>query len=325
MRLFDQRTDVSRAFLVKTASRLHDKDLASELLKIAEECGSDTSCYACEDGMLFPVDSREQTMLSRVYFNGQRGMFTKEAAEEIDRTLSVYEQLYGITGDFTLSGIRKTASEESHELLPGYSVSGASGLKRASREFMEKQAKMSIQDRVEFSTNFVKCASENSVDVPEAIQQYGGGYECDYERLQSALRLRKIAAKRAGKDGTAFDKFASEIKQSFIKNASYEDLSGIAGQIQKLDETFGFDSPWYDSRMPNSWQAVFNKVAEEVFAGKDEEKTKNPESMTKADIVARFGEDALDAIEDENGEIDYARLKEVMKLFGGEDGGNNNQ
>ena len=133
MRLLDQRTDVSRAFLVKTASRLHDKNLASELLKMAEECGSDTSCYACEDGMLFPVDTREQTMLSRVYVNGPRGMFTKEAAEEIDKTLSVYEQLYGIDNDFSLAGIRKTAAEESHELLPGYSVKGKSGVQRASR------------------------------------------------------------------------------------------------------------------------------------------------------------------------------------------------
>ena len=323
MRLLDQRTDVSRAFLVKTASRLHDKDLASELLKMAEDCGSDTSCYACEDGMLFPVDTREQTMLSRVYFNGQRGMFTKEAAEEIDRTLSVYEQLYGIDNDFSLRqmGMRKTASEE-HELLPGYKVRGNDGLKRAGREFMEKQAKMSISDRVEFSTNFTKVAADSDVDIPEAIQQYGGGYGCDYERLQSALRLRKIAAKRAGKDGAPFDKFASEIKSDFIKTAAYEDLASIAGSIQKLDEAFGFDSPWYDSRMPNAWQAVFNvKTAEEMFAGKDEEKAKNPEAMTKADVVARFGEDALDAIEDENGEIDYARLKEVMQLFGGEDGG----
>lgn len=325
MKLLDQRTDVSRAFLVKTASRLHDKDLASELLKIAEECGNDTSCYACEDGMLFPVDSREQTMLSRVYFNGQRGMFTKEAAEEIDRTLSVYEKLYDIDNDFTLAGLRKTASEERHELLPGYNVRGKGGIQRAGREFMEKQAKMSIQDRVEFSSNFMKCASDNGVDIPESIKQYGGGYGCDYERLQSALRLRKIAAKRAGKDSAPFEKFASEIKSSFVKTASYEDLASIAGSIQKLDEAFGFDSPWYDSRMPNAWQAVFNKTAEEAFAGKDEEKAKSPESMTKADVVARFGEDALDEIENENGEIDYAKLKEVIKLFGGSNGGNDSK
>lgn len=324
MKLLDQRTDVSRAFLVKTASRLHDKDLASKLLKIAEECGNDTSCYACEDGMLFPVDSREQTMLSRVYFNGQRGMFTKEAAEEIDRTLSVYEKLYNIDNDFSLAGLRKTASEENHELLPGYNVRGKGGIQRAGREFMEKQAKMSIQDRVEFSSNFMKCASDNGVDIPESIKQYGGGYGCDYERLQSALRLRKIAAKRAGKDGTPYEELAGKLTKVAVDNSSQEELAGLAGFMQKMDQDYGFDSPWYDSRMPNAWQAVFNKTAEEMVANKDEEKTKNPESMTKADVVARFGEDALDEIENENGEIDYAKLKEVIKLFGGSNGGNDN-
>ncbi len=324
MKLLDQRTDISRAFLVKTASRLHDKELASNLLKIAEKSPDDAggfSCYACEDGMLFPVDSKEQTMLSRLYFNGQRGMFTEKTAAAIDSTLSVYEQLYGIEGDFSLAGLCKTASAETHELLPGYSVRGTAGLKRAEREFMEKQAKMSIQDRVEFSSNFIKAASDNGLGVPEDIARYGGSYSCDFDRLQSALRLRKIASKRAGKDGAPFDKLASEIKSDFIKTASQEDLAGLAGRIQRLDEGFGFDSPWYDSRMPNAWQAVFNvKTAEETSPGDSSNKSKSPESMTKADVVARFGEDALDEIENENGDIDYGKLKEIIKLFGGDDG-----
>ena len=106
-----------------------------------------------------------------------------------------------------------------------------------------------------------------------------------------------------------------------MEKASQETLAGIAGRLQAMDESFGFDRPYYDSRMPNAWQAVFNtKTAEETFTDKNTEKQKSPESMTKADIVARFGDDALDAIEDENGEIDCERLKNVIRMFGGESG-----
>ncbi len=129
---------------------------------------------------------------------------------------------------------------------------------------------------------------------------------------------------KTGKDGAPYEELAVKLTKVAVDNSSQEDLAGLAGFMQKMDQSYGFDSPWYDSRMPNAWQAVFNKTAEEAFAGKDEEKAKAPESMTKADVVARFGEDALDEIEDENGAIDYAKLKEVIKLFGGSgsDGGN---
>ena len=328
MTLLDQRTDTSRAFLVKTASRLHDRNLASKIMKIAEDSSAPASHFACSDGLLFPVDSREQTMLSRMYFNGQRDMFNEKTAAEIDSTLTAYENLYGIYDDFSLLGLRKTAAQETYELLPGYKVRGAGGLKQAKFEFMEKQAKMAIEDRVSFSMNFIKAASEEGMDVPEKILQYGGEYACDYDKLQSGMRLRKIAAKRAGKDGSAYEKLADMLTKEAMDKASQEDLACIAGQLQGMDESFGFDAPYYDSRMPNAWNTVFNtKTAEETGTDSGTANAKNPESMTKADVIARFGEDALDAIENENGDIDYKRLKEVIRMFdGGQgDGGNAKQ
>lgn len=47
--------------------------------------------------------------------------------------------------------------------------------------------------------------------------------------------------------------------------------------------------------------------------------------LTEADIVARYGDDALDAVKNEEGDIDRDRLQKIMGLFRAGTSENNKQ
>lgn len=317
MSIKDQHSDKSRALLVKCASRLNDQKLAEQVLAAGLEKKASTSNeYAWEDASLFPVGTPEETAVSRVYFNGQREKIASAIADKIDARLSAFEELHGIHGDFSLRKLEKKAADDAIELLPGYTVHGDAGLEKAGKEFIEKKAQLSISDRAKFANAYIKEAAMRGLRTPDEIVQYTGMYSCDPDMLSQALSLRKTACWRAGMDGRPFVDLAEALGKADVQKATFQEKVAMTETIGALDAKFGLDSPYYDNRLPNAWESVFNtKTAEDDDASAVKI---DPQSMTKADIAARYGDEAVDALDDGHGNIDRDRLAKVVQMLGGQ-------
>lgn len=321
MKLMDQRTDKSRAFIVKIASRMLDKNVADEVIKIATSVlpEAETSSYGYERGMLFPTGSREDTILSRVYFEGQRTKLASEDIESIDERLKAFEGLFGIDMDFGIAELKKAATVKLAELLPGYFVeTDERSLRDAQYKFFEKCSNLSIEDRCQFAENFIKEAEEAGAAIADGMRVYAGQADCDYNKLREQLFFRKAAADRVLADGTAYIKLAEELAAVDLDNATREEKVALYKTVLAQDMATGLNSPRFDNQIPDAWRVVFNTVkkAEDAQLEPDSGNVPHVRSLTKADIIGRYGEDALEEVEDENGDIDYDRLKGVMQLFG---------
>ena len=323
MKLHDQRTDKSRACLVKIANRLSDASVSEAVLKLAMSNipAPEKDIFAWEGNSMFPVGSAEDTVLSRAYFNGQRAKLASDIADALDERIGLYEALYGLDLDMGMREFEKVA-QRSAELLPGYIVTEVEGLVKAAEEFEAKFTQLDTKDRCAFADSFVKIAAEWECEATnDAIMTYSGSKGCNEGLLREYLGIRKTACRRTGQETTYYDDMLAALDSGDLTVNDREGMVVVAQCLQVGDEQHGFTSAKYDNKMPDAWHAVFNeKVAEEADGTdiSDNEQRKDYRTMTKGDIIARFGEDALDVVEDEQGEIDYGRLKEVVRLFGGE-------
>ncbi|MGN1038320.1 MAG: hypothetical protein ACI4P0_02875, partial [Mailhella sp.] len=130
MTILDQRTDRSGAFLIKTASRLSDGELAKSLV--------DTffSMERKPGGERFPVSSADDVRLSRLYFEGQREKIAAEEAEAIERRLSVHEALYGLENNIAFKApMEKKAGAKIFSLLPSVNIASKDELMQAGEDF----------------------------------------------------------------------------------------------------------------------------------------------------------------------------------------------
>lgn len=303
MPIFDQRTDRSGSYLVKLAAQLVDQKLAGELVDSFFTMDRHAS------GEAFPVSSADDVRFSRLYFEGQREKLAADDAERIDRKLSVYEALYGVDCHYEFKPKMAKVAAQTVALLPTVKVASLDELNQAGRDFSEKHRDLSFEDRVTFSQNFVKCAWCNEASIPDDVRLYAGHDVEQNAHLEEYLRLRKTACDRAGKDGTAYEKLASLISGMAMDQ---EDLMKLACAVYEADRKHGLTLRKYDKKLPDAWHSVFQckQAEEEADTAADE-----PQELTKADVIARYGEDAIDAVQNEEGEIDQKRLARVMRLF----------
>jgi len=334
--IVDQNIDKSQKILVKAANQLENKDFANKLpeliSKIQNEAGmdktaSDThSVYAYPEKERFPVTDKENTLISKVYFDYQKSGMDKEARELVEGKLDVFLNLYEIPYSLFETHSEKTASNKSGNavakasenstenefyLLPSMNmckVASKEDLQDAVDTFVKEHKKLDVMRRVEFSENFVKAATKLDFDeYPTQIAKYAGLMDTDRVNLNSMLEARAAAASRSGQDGSVYRELASSMKE--VEDPSKEELSKLASVIHNLDEDFGFTTSEYDNLLPNAYLTVFNKQAGD-FASSEED-------VSAAEIVARYGEESLEAVEDEDGNIDIEKLKNLERVHGG--------
>lgn len=92
---------------------------------------------------------------------------------------------------------------------------------------------------------------------------------------------------------------------------SIPELAKLASYIDAMDEQFGVTKRY---TLPDGLHTVFRvKTAEENTEH-------DVSSLSKSDIVARYGEGILEEVEDDDGNIDKERLKEIVgKILGQKD------
>ena len=312
--IMDQNSDPSRAGLRKIANRMLDKEFSEMVWAIGtapqQEKTASQVKFAWPEMNKFPVHTPEETILSKVYFEGQCVKLASEVADTVRRRLDTYIDLYGIPDSFQMAMIKK-ASDEGVYLLKSmglYKVATDDDLLKAASEFEKDLFKFTLPERVEFSKEFVKTASSH-VEIPEVVQRYCGIMETDMDNVRTLLEMRKVAAARAGKSGDEFMKLAAVLVNCTTKQER-EDLEKLAEVIHSLDERYGFDSTKYDRKLPDAYATVFNKKA----SNKPEIDEVHEKDVSKAEVIARYGDEILDEVENPDGSINQQKLKYIAKL-----------
>ncbi len=98
----DQQTDTDFKIFYKIASRISE-GLMVQVLDATEIDYSFFSkiaanMFADQDNRQFPVDTRENTILSRLYFDAQADQFSEKTAADIQARLDTFLELHNCSG-----------------------------------------------------------------------------------------------------------------------------------------------------------------------------------------------------------------------------------
>lgn len=319
----DQRTDRSGAVLVKIAKRMNDQNLAESAMNLLFSMDRKAPL---DKTASFPTDTPEDTLLSRIYFEGQREKFAADMAAKIDSRLRTFEILHGVEADVSMRPLEKKASGEQKcfELLPQCKVACVNDLVQAGRDFSSGYRGLASHERVTFAENFVKVAFDMGADVPEEIKLYAGVDVVPRPDMAEQILLRKVAMDRMGEDSSGYAVLATQLRQCDVNSFSREELRKLASAISFADEACDLEGGKLGKTIPDAWHSVMRvKTAEEVMAeakcAGDRARTAEEvaSSMGKADVIGRFGPGVLEELEDADGNIDTSRLAELIELFGG--------
>lgn len=319
--VLDQHLDVDFQVLCKISQEIQSQELLDALGSIEldrdpmSKMASDRFAYP--EQRLFPIHDYDNVLLSRVYFDHQRDKLPTKTAAEISRRLDTYLDLHGIPDSLFCYQV-KTAREKRPEprfLLPEASlckVAGASDLYQAQDLFDREHRKLPLAERVEFSQNFLKAARDFGCKPSSPnIAKYAAELDTDLHNTRLLLDARATYARRKGLSGEGYIKLASMLEE-FEVEAAKKDLEKLAEVIHQLDQEHGLDTPRAEKHIPCAYSSVFNKLAEEADAVKPEEVSE----LTKAEIVAQYGEGILDEVEDEEGNIDQEKLNKLLGSLG---------
>nr|DAR55086.1 MAG TPA: hypothetical protein [Caudoviricetes sp.] len=320
----DQRTDRSGAVLVKIAKRMDDQELAEAAMNTFFSMEKKERCKTAS----FPTETPEDTILSRIYFEGQREKFAADEAAELDNKLKTFEILHGISVNVSMRPLEKKAAAEPavYELLPNCKVACENELVQAGKDFSAGYRQLSGKDRELFAKNFLKAASEMGMcaEIPDEIKLYSGVHVMPREDMAEQIQLRKVAMERMGEDATGYEVLATQLRSCDVTTFSKDDLLKLAEAISFADEACGLEKSRSGRTIPDAWHSVLRlKTAEELEketkladdAGRNARDV--AQAMSKSEIIGRFGPGALEEVEDDAGKIDTERLAGLIELFGG--------
>jgi hypothetical protein len=303
----DQYTDRSGAMLVKIASRMADRGLAAMALDTLFKMDRPLRKQAS-----FPVDSVRDVFLSRIYFEAQREKIAADLAEDINSRLEVRESLYGLPGKITfMPGQHTKEAAQAVELLPLCKIASAEELFQAGQDFSREYENLASADRVAFAKNFVKVAGEYGVELPDAVKLYAAIDVAGRPDAAESVLLRKIAMERQGRGAGGYDILYDNIRGLDIAALPVEELCKLAEAIDSADTAYGLRDSGHGSTIPDAWHSVFQVKKAEVS-----ETAQDAAGMTKADIISRYGEGILEAVEDADGNIDRERLARIVTSLG---------
>lgn len=306
-RIVDQYSDKSGKELVKIASRLKDEKLA----KLAIDTLFSMERPYREDAS-FPSSTPKDTFLSRIYFEGQREKIASEQASAIEKRLGVDEELHNLSHRIAFKPqIEKVAASAVIALLPLCKIASKSELFQAGEDFCRDFEKLSSKDRRVFSRNFVKTAKAFGADIPNDVRIYAcEGVEGRADIMDNIL-LRKVAMEGRGVANSGFEKLYENLKDMNVQELGNADLYKLAQAIDEADEFYEIRENLRGQTIPDAWHSVF-----QVKQAEQESPRADIDGMSKAEIISRFGEGALEEVEDGEGEIDREKLKKLIMAFG---------
>lgn len=313
MPILDHRTDISRRMLIKLAYQLTEPETARVLaLGLRRGDVTEKKIFAWKTAGMFPLDTPEDTILSRLYFGWQKNDLPKKVASQIENALGVYETLHRIESPLHLCKNAQHTSQPilSEELLPGIKVASDEDIHRADADFAANYKKLPLDARRRFAEKLCKTASTRNIQTSNIVNLFAGRGQCDAQRTKKMIALRKLAAERRGADGTVYERLVASLTEDMLASADMENLCKLASCLHELDASHGLPAG-----VPDAWQSVFVLKKAELDSVQNSGQEKAPKDMTKADILARFGEGALEELENPDGSINLQRLENIRRLF----------
>ncbi|MCB5270551.1 MAG: hypothetical protein LHW56_01750 [Candidatus Cloacimonetes bacterium] len=323
--LVDQQNDQDFSVFHKILGGLQDEVLLGALNDI--ELDSEIYAklpmeqFALPELRKFPVNSAEDALLSKLYFEQQRPLLSEALEDKVAERISTFLNLYNLPEEvFAQAGSVKEAAEEKTPiyLLPEQRlcrVAGTEDLVKAAQLFEREKTKLPIPQRVEFSQNFVKSASTfGLLEIPCDIAKYASCLDTDLGTTRYLLDIRAAAVRRKGGDPSVYVKLASLLGHIEV-TPDKEELSKLASLIYTLDKQHGLDAPAYDRKLPCAYTTVFNQADSAVEKQAAQEEVPFRE-LTKAELVARYGEDLVAEVEGHDGEVDYDKLQDILHRSG---------
>ena len=319
----DQQTDQSCQGLYKIATAASaDSELRQLLDNISIDYDSFAKLashqFAYPEQRLYPVNDFNNTLLSKLYFSHDHSHLS-----EVEQRLDTFMELHSVPTDIIPETEKTAAEKDSFEpffLLPSRGmckVASSQDMDMAQKSFEKDHQNFPIPDRVEFAQNFVQhCKSANVHIKSPAIVKYAALLDNDLDYTREMMMYRVAASERSGQDGSQYQKLASELEKIEVKPEKKE-LKKLAETILELDEEHGFTNKKYDKRMPCAYGSVFCKEAKQSQIGSpDTAEDLDPNTATKAQLIARFGDGVLDEVENEEGELDRDAVKNLLGITG---------
>lgn len=318
----DQSTDTDFTTMHKVLQKVANDDLYEALHHITIDYDHmtklSTDRFADQENCLFPVDTAENTILSKLYFDHQRDQMTEKTASAISSRITAFLDIHGLPEEiFKYKPTEKMASTSAcFVLLPEQDmckVASEEDLHVAGKLFAKEFTNLTVPERVVFSQNFIKAAAHFQIsEYPTEVAKYASQLDTDLSNTKFLLEARALLAARTGQDGQEYTKLAQEL-DTLTEEPKVQELEKLAEVIHTLDVSKGFDAPKYDKHIPCAYSSVFNKVAEESVRDEDKDE-EDLKKMDKAAIISKYGDGVLEQVEDEDGNIDIEKLKEVAKM-----------
>jgi hypothetical protein len=214
------------------------------------------TCFAMPETRQFPINNREQTLLSIGYSK----LASKVPAHVLD-SLEKAAQIY----DIDTSSMFKTATIEepleANYLLPEikrFKVASAADVPAVEKAFLEFYPRMNTDQRVEAGTNLVKFAEDYGVPLSSGTHKLAGFTLTSTKALVDWTEARKTAAEKLGSAVVhAYTKVAADLRKlpAYLNNRT--DQLALVDMFLNMDKTAGVDA-FYGTHLPDPFRTVFN-------------------------------------------------------------------
>ena len=296
---FDQFSDPSFKHLFNLAC------VYPEMVRLAERADMDfeknaqrsDEAFAWRDRRLFPIDTCEQAILSRLYMEKQAHI-PDSVKVQCDKALDIY----GVKLDLTV----KTASE------PEPQGRSATEVRQTADALVANNRVLGVEEKAKLAAALVKEAVDLGVPLPSLVLRSAGTTMMDSARLKDWIEARKEATEDPLMK-EAFEKLAAVVDTQPALVGERNELLKLADTLAELDQAAGLERH-YGKRLPDPLESVFNteKIADDMvdLAGKQVplQTMSQIDPEVYKDVI---GEDLTGEFVNE-GEIDPGMLKVIL-------------
>lgn len=249
---FDQFSDPSYKRLFDLACEY------PEMVRLAEKADMDfeknaqrsDEAFAWRDQRLFPIDTREQAILSRIYMEKQAHI-PDMVKVQCDKALAIY-------------GVKLDLAEKIAAEAPSPRGRSAEDVRQTADALVANNRVMGVEEKAKLASTLVKEAVGMGIHLPALVLKAAGATMSDSVRLRDWIEARKEATSEPLLK-EAFSKLAEVVDTQPLLIGDRNELLKLADVISELDQAAKLEQH-YGKRLPDPLESVFNteKIADDM-------------------------------------------------------------
>lgn len=320
---------------------------------IMKEASINSNAFLFKGSGKLPINSYDDLVLTKLYFKDQKNNIPSDIYKKADATLDALLNIYNIPDSYFTWGseLDKVADDNGINdlityLLPDeqlFPVYNKEDLMKVASIYTDNENNFLLNQKIEFSRNFVRKALEfNDTNIPANIAKYASALDTDfastYQYIEKRANWIDVHCTNEESTVTKLRNLASDIlkiaqlpeKEQLAYKDDINSLNKLAYHIAEVDARVGIGDKQYRKKIfPDAFGTIFNKVAGDVigrgytandtpgeYSQNRSDKVSILNDVDKATIVATFGDEVLEDLEDSNGELDQERAKKLLVQTG---------